>query len=237
MNMLHPVVAEVTERLRERSRDTRAAYLRRIDAATGPARTASDLSCGNLAHGFAACGSYGQGTRCATATPRQSRHRHRLQRHALGASAVRALPGTDPPGRARRRRHRAGRRRRAGHVRRRYPGTRRHGAVAVLARPDRHGDRGIAVARHVRRRAVPRHLRQDRARPADRRAQFRPPARRVRARRPDAQRHSATKRSPRCARPMPRARPAARNCSKRKPPRTTRPAPAPSTAPPTPTRC
>ena len=32
MSTLHPVVAEVTERLRERSRETRAAYLQRIDA-------------------------------------------------------------------------------------------------------------------------------------------------------------------------------------------------------------
>ena len=52
----HPVVAEVTERLRERSRETRAAYLQRIDAVDrgGPQR--ARLSCGNLAHGFAACG-------------------------------------------------------------------------------------------------------------------------------------------------------------------------------------
>ena len=56
MNTLHPVVAEVTERLRERSRETRAAYLQRIDAVDrgGPQR--AHLSCGNLAHGFAACG-------------------------------------------------------------------------------------------------------------------------------------------------------------------------------------
>ena len=57
MSTLHPVVAEVTERLRERSRETRAAYLHRIDAVDrgGPQR--EHLSCGNLAHGFAACGS------------------------------------------------------------------------------------------------------------------------------------------------------------------------------------
>ncbi|MEO6925504.1 MAG: phosphogluconate dehydratase, partial [Rhodanobacter sp.] len=57
MTKLHPVVAEVTERLRERSRDTRAAYITRIDAVdrSGPQR--GHLSCGNLAHGFAACGS------------------------------------------------------------------------------------------------------------------------------------------------------------------------------------
>ncbi|MGN2243487.1 phosphogluconate dehydratase [Frateuria sp. GZRR33] len=56
MSSLHPVVAEVTARLIERSRDSRAAYLARIDAAAGgdgPHR--AQLSCGNLAHGFAGC--------------------------------------------------------------------------------------------------------------------------------------------------------------------------------------
>jgi phosphogluconate dehydratase len=55
---LHPVVAQVTERLRERSRDSRAAYLERINSAIidGPHR--ARLSCGNLAHGFAACNTH-----------------------------------------------------------------------------------------------------------------------------------------------------------------------------------
>ncbi len=50
----HPVLAEVTQRIVERSATTRAAYLARIRAAgtTGPAR--GDLGCANLAHGFAA---------------------------------------------------------------------------------------------------------------------------------------------------------------------------------------
>jgi phosphogluconate dehydratase len=52
---LHPVVAEVTERLRQRSRDTRAAYLAKIDAAGASGTHRERLSCGNLAHGFAAC--------------------------------------------------------------------------------------------------------------------------------------------------------------------------------------
>lgn len=55
MNTLHPVIAEVTERIRERSRDRRAAYLARIDAAAGRGPHRATLSCGNLAHGFAAC--------------------------------------------------------------------------------------------------------------------------------------------------------------------------------------
>jgi len=54
--MLNPTVDRVTDRIIERSRDDRKAYLARIDAARveGPAR--SRLSCGNLAHGFAASG-------------------------------------------------------------------------------------------------------------------------------------------------------------------------------------
>ncbi|MFZ4685359.1 MAG: phosphogluconate dehydratase, partial [Hyphomonadaceae bacterium] len=51
---LHPKIAEVTARIHERSHDTRRAYLDRIDAArkAGPGR--QHLSCGNLAHAFAA---------------------------------------------------------------------------------------------------------------------------------------------------------------------------------------
>ncbi|MBB1062016.1 phosphogluconate dehydratase [Marilutibacter spongiae] len=56
MVSLHPTIAEVTERIRARSRDARAAYLARIDAAAGQGPHRATLSCGNLAHGFAACG-------------------------------------------------------------------------------------------------------------------------------------------------------------------------------------
>ncbi|MFP5373985.1 MAG: TSUP family transporter [Gammaproteobacteria bacterium] len=54
--MLHPTVERVTERIAGRSRASRADYLARMDAAreAGPARLR--LSCGNLAHGFAAAG-------------------------------------------------------------------------------------------------------------------------------------------------------------------------------------
>jgi len=54
---MNPVVEKVTRRISERSKDTRAAYLARVMAAAseGPAR--GTLSCSNLAHGFAACGS------------------------------------------------------------------------------------------------------------------------------------------------------------------------------------
>ncbi|MEQ8179248.1 MAG: dihydroxy-acid dehydratase, partial [Amphiplicatus sp.] len=53
---LNETVKAVTERIVERSRATRQAYLAQMRAAgrKGPHR--SRLSCGNLAHGFAACG-------------------------------------------------------------------------------------------------------------------------------------------------------------------------------------
>ena len=51
---MHPVVTEVTQRIEARSRDSRAAYLARMDAArhAGPGR--AKLSCANWAHAFAA---------------------------------------------------------------------------------------------------------------------------------------------------------------------------------------
>lgn len=53
---MNTLINEVTQRIIERSQKTRAEYLAKIEAARiqGPHRGA--LSCGNLAHGFAACG-------------------------------------------------------------------------------------------------------------------------------------------------------------------------------------
>lgn len=54
--MTHPVIEKVTKRIRERSAPRRQAYLAHMEAqaSKGPHRMA--LACGNLAHGFAACG-------------------------------------------------------------------------------------------------------------------------------------------------------------------------------------
>jgi phosphogluconate dehydratase len=52
---VHPVVAEVTSRVAERSAQTRAAYLDRIRRAYERGPTRHRLGCANLAHGFAAC--------------------------------------------------------------------------------------------------------------------------------------------------------------------------------------
>lgn len=51
-----PAVAAVTERIIERSRASRAAYLAMIDQAREAGTNRGSLSCGNLAHGFAASG-------------------------------------------------------------------------------------------------------------------------------------------------------------------------------------
>ncbi|WP_218354888.1 phosphogluconate dehydratase [Alteromonas lipotrueiana] len=49
-------IAEVTQRIIERSKETRKAYLNKIDRARRQGPHRGVLSCGNLAHGFAACG-------------------------------------------------------------------------------------------------------------------------------------------------------------------------------------
>ncbi len=54
---LHPVLERVTARIAERSLRSRGDYLARIDAARIDRPARRSLSCGNLAHGFAAAGS------------------------------------------------------------------------------------------------------------------------------------------------------------------------------------
>ncbi len=48
-------IEDITHRVRERSKAARETYLSRIDAAGGRSANRAVLSCGNLAHGFAAC--------------------------------------------------------------------------------------------------------------------------------------------------------------------------------------
>ncbi len=49
-------IVEITNRIIERSKTSRSAYLAKIDAAKSNTVHRASLSCGNLAHGFAACG-------------------------------------------------------------------------------------------------------------------------------------------------------------------------------------
>ena len=53
---MHPVVAEVTARIVERSRPTRDRYLSLVEAARDRGSERAGLACGNLAHAFAASG-------------------------------------------------------------------------------------------------------------------------------------------------------------------------------------
>ena len=53
--VLHPVIAHVTERIRARSIASRAAYLEKCQSMRRKGAQRGQLSCSNLAHGFAAC--------------------------------------------------------------------------------------------------------------------------------------------------------------------------------------
>nr|WP_210308486.1 phosphogluconate dehydratase [Prosthecomicrobium pneumaticum] len=53
---IHPKIEAITDRIRARSETSRAAYLGRIAAAREAGVRRAHLACGNLAHGFAACG-------------------------------------------------------------------------------------------------------------------------------------------------------------------------------------
>jgi phosphogluconate dehydratase len=53
---VHPTLATVTKRVRDRSRESRSAYLDRLEQARGTGPVRGHLSCTNLAHAFAALG-------------------------------------------------------------------------------------------------------------------------------------------------------------------------------------
>jgi phosphogluconate dehydratase len=67
--MIHPIIAQLTERIRERSKETRQAYLAQIDAAYLGGVHRSTLNCGNLAHGFAACNQHDKDALAADIVP------------------------------------------------------------------------------------------------------------------------------------------------------------------------
>ncbi len=53
---INPRIEQITDRIRQRSADTRADYLKKIAAAAKHGPNRSGISCSNLAHGIAACG-------------------------------------------------------------------------------------------------------------------------------------------------------------------------------------
>ena len=52
---MHPEVQKVTRAIAQRSQALRTAYLQRLDDDASSSPDRARLSCGNLAHGFAAC--------------------------------------------------------------------------------------------------------------------------------------------------------------------------------------
>ena len=67
--MIHPKIAEITQRIIERSKSTRQNYLSQIDAAYLDGVHRSTLNCGNLAHGFAACNQHDKAALAADIVP------------------------------------------------------------------------------------------------------------------------------------------------------------------------
>jgi phosphogluconate dehydratase len=67
--MIHPKIAEITERIVKRSTTTRKAYLAQIDSAFLAGVHRSTLNCGNLAHGFAACNQHDKAALAADIVP------------------------------------------------------------------------------------------------------------------------------------------------------------------------
>ena len=54
MSTIHPIVEQVTRRIRERSAQSRAAYLEQVDAMAARPPGAQSMGCANVAHAFAA---------------------------------------------------------------------------------------------------------------------------------------------------------------------------------------
>lgn len=137
---LNPVIADVTARIVARSKDSRAAYLANMDRAIENQPGRAKLSCANWAHAFAASPGVDKLRALDPNAPNigiVSAYNDMLSAHqpleaypALIKDAARDVGATAQfAGWG------------AGHVRRCHPGPSRHGAVAVLARRDRHGDR------------------------------------------------------------------------------------------------
>jgi phosphogluconate dehydratase len=69
MTQLNPAIQEVTERIKAKSADSRRDYLERMQAARMQKPQRTHLSCGNLAHGFAACDSHHKQALAADTAP------------------------------------------------------------------------------------------------------------------------------------------------------------------------
>lgn len=141
---MNSTMLRVTNRIIERSRDTRAAYLARINQAKTDTVHRAQLACGNLAHGFAAC----------QADDKASLKSMLRNNIAIITSYNDMLSAHQPyehyPEIIRKELHSANavgrRRRRAGDVRRRNAGAGRDGAFTPEPRGDRYVRRHRPVA-------------------------------------------------------------------------------------------
>ena len=134
---LHARVGEVTERIiAQKPRPPLRLSRAHRRARTSRARIAAKLSCGNLAHGFAACGAGDKAHLAGDVVPNLAivtAYNDMLSAH----QPYERFPDLIREAARRGRRRGAGGGRRAGDVRRRHAGPARHGAVALLARRDR----------------------------------------------------------------------------------------------------
>ena len=206
-----PVIAEVTARIASAAATARG-LSRRMDARKAPAR-ARNVCPAPISRTASPRASLDDKAALRAPTGAQSRHRHRLQRHAVGASAVRALPGTD-----RRRRARRATAQVAGGVPAMCDGVTQGQPGMELSLFSRdviamstaialsHDMFDGALCLGVCDKIVPG--------PAHRRAGLRPPAGGLRAGRPDDLGHAQQGEGAKSASSTPRARSAARRCSK-----------------------
>ena len=162
-------IKDVTDRIAARSAETRADYLRRLDGARAAGVNRAVLSCGNLAHGFAACSPADKAKLAGNRAPNLgivTSYNDMLSAHQpyqfypdLIKAAAREVGATAQV---------------AGGVPAMCDGVTQGQPGMDLSlfspRRDRHGDGDRAQPQHVRCRGVSGHLRQDRAGAADRRA-------------------------------------------------------------------
>ena len=189
MSQLQSRIGEVTERIVKRSRDTRERYLDQVRTYGQRRPRREHLSCGNLAHGFAACDGDDKDALSGAAKSNiaiVSAYNDMLSAHqplerfpALIKQAVRDAGGVAQF---------------AGGVPAMCDGVTQGQAGMELSLFSRDViAMATAVAlepRHVRRRALSGRLRQDRAGPGDGGLELRPPARDLRARRADDHGHA-----------------------------------------------
>ena len=90
---IHPKLAEITERIIERSRPTREKYLAKIRSAKQMGRLErNQLGCSNLAHGYAAMPKKHQKSKCFRKPSPNFRHHHCLQRHVSAHQPFKDFP-------------------------------------------------------------------------------------------------------------------------------------------------